>query len=214
MPVRAGGGRSIRSGTAFNHEHGWGRPDDPTRARVEQPGHRAYVEAAELRAGLRLESSPRDLIRDYLDLTERLRRRPEHGRREIEELTASGLARPAGNSRRAVRNALRTERDTEVAVGRMRALVLKAWPTAAVRDHRVPSLRGDAEQPGGQPLGERVPLPPRSGARHPSGTEGGLRTVGEHRPLNPDADAAPVQRNRFSERLILLENAPTLDSGG
>ena len=33
---------------------------------MEQPGHRAYIEAARLRAGLRLESSPRDLIRDYL----------------------------------------------------------------------------------------------------------------------------------------------------
>ena len=51
---------------AFNHEHGWNRPDDPARARVEQPGHRAYIEAARLRAGLRLESFPRDLIRDYL----------------------------------------------------------------------------------------------------------------------------------------------------
>ena len=58
---------------AFNHERGWGRPDDPARARVEQPGHRAYVEAAQLRAGLRLESSPRDLIRDYL------LQRVEHG---------------------------------------------------------------------------------------------------------------------------------------
>ncbi|WP_420636164.1 relaxase/mobilization nuclease domain-containing protein [Candidatus Palauibacter sp.] len=25
---------------AFNHEHGWARPDDPARARVQQPGHR------------------------------------------------------------------------------------------------------------------------------------------------------------------------------
>ena len=58
---------------AFNHEHGWGRPDDPARARVQQPGHRAYVEAAQLRAGLRLEASPRDLIRDYL------LQRVEHG---------------------------------------------------------------------------------------------------------------------------------------
>ncbi len=58
---------------AFNHEHGWGRPDDPARARVQQPGHRAYIEAAQLRAGLRLESSPRDLIRDYLI------QRVEHG---------------------------------------------------------------------------------------------------------------------------------------
>ena len=58
---------------AFNHEHGWSRPDDPARARVQQPEHRAYVEAARLRAGLRLESSPRDLIRDYL------LQRVEHG---------------------------------------------------------------------------------------------------------------------------------------
>ncbi|WP_420636860.1 hypothetical protein [Candidatus Palauibacter sp.] len=58
---------------AFNHEHGWSRPDDPARARVQQPAHRAYVEAARLRAGLRLESSPRDLIRDYL------LQRVEHG---------------------------------------------------------------------------------------------------------------------------------------
>ena len=58
---------------AFNHEHGWSRPDDPARARVQQPGHRAYVEAAQLRAGLRLESSPRHLIRDYLF------QRVEHG---------------------------------------------------------------------------------------------------------------------------------------
>ena len=58
---------------AFNHEHGWARPDDPARARVQQPGHRAYVEATQLRAGLRLEASPRDLIRDYL------LQRVEHG---------------------------------------------------------------------------------------------------------------------------------------
>ena len=172
---------------AFNHEHGWGRPDDPARARVQQPGHRAYVEAARLRAGLRLEASPRDLIRDYLlqriehgtvrnrpevvaalreaglevprqgkdyltaldpetgdrwrlkgelygedfhanDLTERLRRRLENERREIEELTASELGRLAENSRRVARNALRTiERDTEEATGRMRELLMKAW---------------------------------------------------------------------------------------
>ena len=58
---------------AFNHDHGWGRPDDPDRARVQQPGHRAYIEAAQLRAGLRIEASPRDLIRDYL------LQRVEHG---------------------------------------------------------------------------------------------------------------------------------------
>ena len=35
-----------------NHEHGWSRPDDPERARDLQPGHTAYIEAAQLRAGL------------------------------------------------------------------------------------------------------------------------------------------------------------------
>ncbi len=44
-------------------------------------------------------------------------------------MTASELARPAENSRRAVRNALRTiERDTEEATGRMRALPPRTWP--------------------------------------------------------------------------------------
>ena len=78
---------------AFNHEHGWARPDDPARARVEQPGHRAYIEATRLRAGLRLESSPRDLIRDYL------LQRVEHGtvrnRHEVvDALREAGLEVP------------------------------------------------------------------------------------------------------------------------
>ena len=61
-------------------------------------------------------------------MTERLRRRLENERREIEELTASELGRLAENSRRVARNALRTiERDTEEATGRMRELLLKAW---------------------------------------------------------------------------------------
>ena len=62
------------------------------------------------------------------DLTERLRRRLESERREIEELTASELGRLGENSRRVASNALRTiERDTEEATGRMRAMLLKAW---------------------------------------------------------------------------------------
>ena len=62
------------------------------------------------------------------DLTERLRRRLESERREIEELTASELERLAENSRRVARNALNTiERDTEEAVGRMRELLAKVW---------------------------------------------------------------------------------------
>ncbi len=62
------------------------------------------------------------------DLTDRLRRRLESERREIEELTASELERLGENSRRVARNALRTiERDTEEATGRMRELLAKAW---------------------------------------------------------------------------------------
>ena len=49
-----------------NVEHAWSRPDDPARARVQQPGHRAYIEAAELRAGTRREGDPRDVIEEYL----------------------------------------------------------------------------------------------------------------------------------------------------
>ena len=62
------------------------------------------------------------------DLTERLRRRLESERREIEELTASELDQLGENSRRVASNALRTiERDTAAATGRMRALLLNAW---------------------------------------------------------------------------------------
>ena len=62
------------------------------------------------------------------DLTDRLRRRLENERREIEELTASELERLAENSRRVARNALSTiERDTEETTQRMRELLVKAW---------------------------------------------------------------------------------------
>ncbi len=62
------------------------------------------------------------------DLTDRLRRRLENERREIEELTASELGRLGENSRRVARNALSTiERDTEEATERMRGLLAKAW---------------------------------------------------------------------------------------
>ena len=50
----------------FNHTCGWSRPDDPARARAQQPGHRALIDAAKLRAGLAVEADPRELIRDYL----------------------------------------------------------------------------------------------------------------------------------------------------
>ena len=58
---------------AFNHEYGWSRPDDPARARAQQPSHLAYIEASKLRAGLEHEADPRKLIRDYLV------QRVEHG---------------------------------------------------------------------------------------------------------------------------------------
>lgn len=62
------------------------------------------------------------------DLTDRLRRRLETERREIEVLTASELGGLGQNSRRVARSALHTiERDTEEATGRMRELLLKAW---------------------------------------------------------------------------------------
>ena len=58
---------------AFNYEHGWSRPDDPARARAQQPGHRACIDTAKLRTGLEHEADPRELIRDYLT------QRVEHG---------------------------------------------------------------------------------------------------------------------------------------
>ena len=47
-----------------NHENGWSRPDDPERARDVQPGHRAYIEAAQPGWGWR--KTPERLITDYL----------------------------------------------------------------------------------------------------------------------------------------------------
>ena len=58
---------------AFNHEHGWSRPDDRPAPGRSSPGHRALIDAANLRAGLAVEADPRELIRDYL------LQRVEHG---------------------------------------------------------------------------------------------------------------------------------------
>ena len=58
---------------ALNLDQGWSRPDDPARAREQQPGHRAYSEAAELREGIAREDDPRAAVRDYL------LQRVEHG---------------------------------------------------------------------------------------------------------------------------------------
>ena len=51
---------------ACNLEHGWSRPDDPARARDQQPGYRAYIDAAALRAGIAQEDDPRDQIEAHL----------------------------------------------------------------------------------------------------------------------------------------------------
>ena len=72
---------------AFNHEHFWSRPDDPARAREQHPGHRAYIAAAHLRAGLAHEADPHELIHDYLV------QRVEHGavRRRADVVAALDL---------------------------------------------------------------------------------------------------------------------------
>ena len=50
-----------------NHRHGWARPDDPARARTQQPGHVALIEAADLRRGMQVEPDPKALIAQYLE---------------------------------------------------------------------------------------------------------------------------------------------------
>ena len=42
----------------FSHQPGWSRTDDPARARTQQPGQRAYLEAANQRAVLEHEAGP------------------------------------------------------------------------------------------------------------------------------------------------------------
>jgi Toprim-like/Protein of unknown function (DUF3991)/Relaxase/Mobilisation nuclease domain len=51
---------------AMNYENGWARPDDPARARLVQPQHRAFINAAELRAGLSATKDPKAVITEYL----------------------------------------------------------------------------------------------------------------------------------------------------
>ena len=51
---------------AWNYENGWARPDDPQRARLLQPGHRAFIEAENLRKGVEESDDPKRLITEYL----------------------------------------------------------------------------------------------------------------------------------------------------
>ena len=62
------------------------------------------------------------------DLTERLRRRLETERRQIEETAASELRQLAENLNAVATGALRTiEADTASAVGRLSAMLMRAW---------------------------------------------------------------------------------------
>jgi hypothetical protein len=51
---------------ALNNEHGWARPDDPSRQRIYQPDHNAYKDAAAIRAGLGVEPDSKNLLTGYL----------------------------------------------------------------------------------------------------------------------------------------------------
>lgn len=50
----------------WNHEKGWARPDDPTRARLVQPGKKAYRTTEEFKAGLTQATDQKVLITEYL----------------------------------------------------------------------------------------------------------------------------------------------------
>lgn len=50
----------------YNHLHGWAQPDDPARARTHQPGGKALIDAARLRAGLQVEPDAKALVTEYL----------------------------------------------------------------------------------------------------------------------------------------------------
>ncbi len=51
---------------AWNYENGWARPDDPQRARLLQPGHQAFIEAANLKKGIESADEPKKLITEFL----------------------------------------------------------------------------------------------------------------------------------------------------
>ena len=83
---------------AFNHQHGWSRPDDPARARTQQPGHRAYIDAANVRARLAVETDEREVIRDYL-VQSVSRRLASAGSRASASGTSATAPRPSSRRR-------------------------------------------------------------------------------------------------------------------
>lgn len=76
-----------------NYTHGWARPDDPERERMAQPGHRAFIQAAQRRQGLDVEPDARQLINEYV--ISRIEAGAVHNRKDV--LTAlheAGLETP------------------------------------------------------------------------------------------------------------------------
>lgn len=76
-----------------NYTHGWARPDDPERERMVQPGHRAFIQAAQRRQGLDVEPDARQLINEYV--ISRIEAGAAHNRKDV--LTAlheAGLETP------------------------------------------------------------------------------------------------------------------------
>ena len=73
----AGRRHSARCATPFHNEHGYSLPDDPARARIQQPGHRADIDATKLRAGLAVEAGTSEVIQDDLAKRVEYGNRPE-----------------------------------------------------------------------------------------------------------------------------------------
>lgn len=51
---------------SFNWRYGWARPDDPTRARLVQPGHQAFLDAHALKQGLAKSATAKEKITEWL----------------------------------------------------------------------------------------------------------------------------------------------------
>lgn len=51
---------------SFNWRYGWARPDDPTRARLVQPGHQAFLDAQALKQGLSKSATAKEKITEWL----------------------------------------------------------------------------------------------------------------------------------------------------
>ena len=137
----------------FNHEHGRSRPDDPARAGADQPGHGAYIEAANLRVGPVVEADPRELIRDHLV------QRVEHG---LVRSRADGVAalKDAGLD-------VPRQRDSHVTARESRDAA-EAGPVSGGR-HGVPSRCQGPDGPGEQAGGFNGPTSKGSGATSASG---------------------------------------------